>query len=381
MIRQGRASIVDLLGGYISFRSLCPMDARLRPANGTQPAAGRDGKRQPVPRKGSKDHADTVARMLRQAHRLAHGGHSRAPSKLLYLGDTMESDARAFGHLCQVTGWSGHAIIINENRRPPQIGHHNVPGGIVHFANRWSTLPDLVSDIQNSGFAPDSQTLVVVDIDKTLIGARGRNSAAIDRVRRQAALDVANSLTEDSLDPGPFQKCLDELAQPDFHTLTEDNQDAVVYVALIAALGVLPLRELQCRQDLVSEGFASFLQEVGRRKHHLASGMRRLHDEISYQVAQGNPTPFLAFRQAEYRATYRALTCIPSAASPAETLGAGIVMTGEVWSTVRAYQEHGAVAFGLSDKPDEACFPPEDASDAETLSLCHVPLTILGGER
>nr|MBN1858173.1 hypothetical protein [Candidatus Bipolaricaulota bacterium] len=109
--------------------------------------------------------------------------------------------------------------------------------------------------------------------------------------------------------------------------------------------------------------------------------MRDLHNEICDQVDRGNATPFLAFRQAEYWATRNAISRAPTAANADERMYAGIVMTGEVWRAARALQDRGCVVFGLSDKPDEACFPPNAPSGEGELPLHRVPMPIVGSGR
>ncbi len=381
MIVLGRRSIFDLLGGFIAYRSLSPIDLRLR--NLTHPHAriGRNASIQRIPRKGSPDHAAAVVKILREAHRLAHGTEAAAPSRLLYVGDSAGSDVPAFGHLCRVAGWSGRALIVAETEQPAEIRKERIDGITVHFANRWQAVAGFADEGRTAGYGSDQRTILVVDIDKTLIGARGRNSAPLDRARFQAALDVAQSFSGGAIDTTQLEMNLRELDRPAWHPLTADNQDVVAYVALIASSGAFGLDELHDWRQTGRGGFPSFLDALNERRHLLSPGISNLHDAIRRRVAHGSATPFAAFRQFEYWATRNAASPLPCPASAEERLATEIVITGEVWAAVQDWQHRGCVAFGLSDKPDEACFPPACREIEGALPLHRIPMSIIGGGR
>lgn len=368
MIYHGRASISDLLGEFIAFRSLCPMDARLR---GTVPA------QLGHPRKGTQPHATAVAQLLREAHRLLHDGGSRPPSRLLYLGDTAGSDLRTFAALCRITGWAGRAVIVAETPDPPQQSEEPIGGGRVTFANRWSALPEIVARIRQEDLETPDDALVVVDLDKTLIGARGRNSAAIDRARRRAADAVSASILRLPEQKVRFGDWLREFDQPTWHAVTADNQDAVVYVALVVAAGAVTQEELAGVRD-DNDGLGQLLDVVDRKTDALSPSILELHRGIRARTAAGDPTLFPEFRRMEYRATCDAMACLPDSVSPERMLEEEIVITAEVWHAVDDLKQRGATVFGLSDKPDEACFPPEGSGSKAALP--RAAMHIVGSE-
>jgi len=380
MIHLGQASIDDLLEGFVAFRRLCPIDARLHAALPRQSPPAKDVDLA-IPRKGSAAHAGAVAGMLRAARDIDREEASRSLSHFLYIGDSAGTDGRAFASLCRVTGWSGRALIIDEDTQPPASRCEAVGDGMIVHANRWAAIAAWVAEARSEGFGVDGRTVAIVDIDKTLIGARGRNSAAIDAARLRAALDVTESVAGHCIDVDRFEATLRTLDQPAWHSLTADNQDAVVYVALIASLGVLTLEELASCPKISAHGFAPYLAEVGKRQHLLPPGVRCLHHEVWKQVERGNPTPFVAFRRREYKATREALACASSVDTPKDMLETGIVMTGEVWQAVREWKDRDVLVFGLSDKPDEACFPPPESFGEEDVPIHRIPMPIVGGSQ
>ena len=114
MIHLGQAAIDDLLEGFVAFRRLCPIDARLHAALPRQSPPTKDVDLA-IPRKGSAAHAEAVAGMLRAARDIDREEASRSLSHFLYIGDSAGADGRAFASLCRVTGWSGRALIIEHN--------------------------------------------------------------------------------------------------------------------------------------------------------------------------------------------------------------------------------------------------------------------------
>ncbi len=377
----GHASISDLLGGFIAYRSLCPMDARLRGIPAAQPGCDLDRSAKGsesaarVPRKGTEDHARVVAAFLREAHRLSHEDPRMSPSRLLYVGDSAGSDASSFAGLCRVTGWAGRALIVAETTQTARVRSERVGRNVVLFANRWETLGGFAEQAFADGYGADERTVIVVDVDKTLIGARGRNSAPLDCARLEAVLHVARQATGGTIDERLLGSNLQDLNRPSWHPLTADNQDVVAYLALMTATGGIGIGELRGTERT----FASVLAEIDQRKHRLMPGIRRIHDSVAEQVELGRSTPFVAFRESEYWATRERMICNGEPGSAEVRLDRRIVMTGEVWQAVRTWQQHGCTVFGLSDKPDEACFPARGSVNEAALPLHRIRMPIIGG--
>ena len=140
MMVLGHAPISDLFGGLIAYRSLRPVDPRLRNANVPSPSRDQTAPGRQAPRKGSEQHAIAVAELLGMTHRLLRGRDAPAPSRLLYVGDSAGSDVRAFEHLCRATGWDGQALIVAETPQPAEVHRETISGGSVWFANRWEAV-------------------------------------------------------------------------------------------------------------------------------------------------------------------------------------------------------------------------------------------------
>jgi len=368
MIYLGRASISDLLDDFVVFRSLRPMDARMARSGACQRFA---------PRKGTETHARIIAEILRTAWHLTHGRGE--PAQLFYLGDTMGSDIRTFRRLCQITGWSGQGLIVEQRDAPFEIRcDESSDGSNLFLSNNWQAASPTrlaAEDILIPGKA-STHTVAVVDIDKTLIGARGRNSAAIDRARIRAVRDVAASIVVDRANATLLEAYVRKLDHPAWHPLTADNQDAVAYIALLAASNAVPPDELSAWKGSDRGGFMAFLDSVDARVRSDTT-LAPLHEEVRGKVERGDPTVFPAFRRFEYRATCAAFASLSDSAPPEEMLDQEIVMTGEVWQTVREWRQQGVVVLGLSDKPDEACLPAEDDTEAGALPLHRIPLHIV----
>jgi hypothetical protein len=108
--------------------------------------------------------------------RLLYVAATRAKEKLV-VSATPVSSATA-RYRC-AGGWRGWAFIGSERDAEPSI----IEQEGVYAANRWLALGSFISELRNQGAALDVRTAVVVDIDKTALGARGRNDGAIDRAR------------------------------------------------------------------------------------------------------------------------------------------------------------------------------------------------------
>jgi len=250
-------------------------------------------------------------------------------------------------------------------------------------SNRWADIAGFAADGYAEGFGCDEDTIVVVDIDKTLLGARGRNDRVIDKARQQAAYEVARDVIGAALvDELAFRRIYDTVDSPAFHCLTGDNQDAVAYASLLVACGLIQLDELTVHvANGQIDGFRAFVRDVEKKRPQLARGVARLQESVREQVEAGNPTPFVDFRRAEYRCTTGLMGYLPDDASRETMLDEEIAITEEVWMAVEAWKAQGCIVFGLSDKPDEACFPLPDNTDPRRMPIHCTRTHIIGGRR
>jgi hypothetical protein len=292
---------------------------------------------------------------------------------LLLIGDTRRSDGGAFETLCASTGWRGRAFICDEDPgSSPQVRYERG----VTYANAWQALHAFQAELEAEEFVIDTGTVVVIDIDKTLIGAKGRNHRLIDQARLRALRTAVAATLGAGYDQAAFEATYRELDQSRYHPLTEDNQDNVAYLCVMVGGGVLRPDE---PGRLLAEGHSFFdvLNIAGGRVLGMAPALAPFHDEIVRLVLKGDPTPFKAFRRREYTETV-ALMGSAGQADIETLLQQEIVITGEIWEIAQRWAGRGALLFGLSDKPDEAAIPAQALAENGALPLHRIRTHIIG---
>ena len=93
------------------------------------------------------------------------------------------------------------------------------------MANRWAALGDWLPQVQAAGLPLDEGTALLLDVDKTCIGARGRNDRLIDAARVAAIRRTMEAALDGALGEDTFNAVYDPLNQPEHHPFTADNQD------------------------------------------------------------------------------------------------------------------------------------------------------------
>ena len=373
----GRSAVSEFLGDRIVYRGLVPVDIRLPSLKALRRQTNLPERF--YPRKSDPEYARVVAHILRQAR------HLEAPrvalKKLVLIGDTRVLDASAFDNICQAGNWPGVAFIGSETADPPGVKLEKTPGGeTVCLSNRWSALNEATNELSGipsfpefcaaRDFLPDESTVLLVDLDKTAIGARGRNAGVIDQARVQAIEQTVSSLLADSFDPVAFRIVYDRLNQPEYHSFTADNQDYLAYICLILGSSLFQLNELLAAiHSGQLRDFQQFISLVESRKSELPSTLRDIHEEIYANVIRGDPTPFKPFRYNEYKATIGRMGHLPDDTPLSKLLAEEILITQEVQTLALSWQAQGTLVFGLSDKPDEASLPT-----AELAAQGYLPL-------
>jgi hypothetical protein len=369
----GKSSLFDIWGDFIVYRNLVPADNRLPGVGALRRHLSLQSPN--LPRKSDPDYALVVAEQLRQARRLELP--EVALKRLVFIGDTRLLDATAFQNLCAAGGWPGWAFI---GRDEMGSGRADMVEDNVYASNRWSALPDFIAFLQEQGFGVDEQTVLVIDMDKTSVGARGRNDKVVDEARLEGVRLTVEGLLGKSFNEDAFRAVYHELNRPVFHSFTADNQDYLAYICLMLSTSLFDFQVLV--QDIHSgkmRDFFDFIQQVQLRRLELPSaGLVAIHDQVWRLVQEGDPTPFKAFRYNEYLTTAARF-----GASPVETvettLNNRILITEEVRQAAGELRKRGALVFGLSDKPDEASFPsPEQAQGG--MQPLHRLETLCAGE-
>lgn len=359
----GRTSVSEFLDDRVVYRNLVPIDPQLPSLEDIRGEIGlAEGY---IPRKSEADYARVIVALLRHAQAL------QAPQveiqRMIFIGDTRLNDGTAFANICQAGGWPGLAFIGSEMADPPSVKIEKAAGGQQLFlANRWAALIDYEGEsfaefCTRQGFVIDAATAVVIDLDKTTLGARGRNAQVIDRARIQAVRDTVADLLGPAFDAGAFQEVYDRLNQVAYHPFTTDNQDYLAYICLILGSGLLdPQKFFDDIQSERLKTFGQFIAQVDAQSQALGRELGKIHEEIYANVRAGDPTPFKTFRRNEYLTTTGRMGQL-SDGTPLKTLLENeIVITQEVRSLAMDWKQRGALLFGLSDKPDEASIPTDE---------------------
>lgn len=365
-----KRTLADYLADRIVYRNLRPADMSLPGLAEVWQQVGLDSPR--IPRKTEPAYAATIVQLLQAAQ----AGRHMAPLRdALFIGDTHMNDgtaARNIGAHLPLRGFIG----TDRLNKPEQICFD----GPLMIANRWRHLEQWLSWVQSEGMACDERSAVLVDIDKTCIGGRGRNDAVIDAARVAAVRQTVEEVLGGDFDEAGFHGVYDTLCQPEYHPFTADNQDYLAYISLMVMGGVVPADEFWAELKAGRlAGFHQFLAVCDGRRAHMSDGLACIHAEVHGNVAQGDPTPFKSFRYREYFATVSRMDYLPDTTPRAELLSREIVITAEVGETLEWLAGRGALIFGISDKPDEASLPPADPSSQGYQALHRTCMKVVGG--
>jgi hypothetical protein len=371
---SGRGAISDFLDDHVLYRNLIPCKAglpglpELRGPLGIDPAV--------TPRKTTVDYARVIHAVLTAAQEQ----RSAAPlARLIYVGDTRMNDGTAFSNIAEVSGLPGMAFIGSEKIGPLSYTKEDLPVGKLYSATRWSALDRFHKSLAKHNFIIDESTAILIDMDKTALGARGRNDGRIDEARLDAARLTAEGILGADYDKTGFQKMYDTLNQPEFHPLTADNQDYLVYVCLTLSGGWINMDDLL--EWYYGKEVTSFPQFVGKAeasKDSFPANLRGMHDSFHQSYTSGDPTPFKAFRYSEYLATLARMGQLSDKTLPEEMIQKEIVMSQEVYAAAMQWKAAGALLFGISDKPDEASIPSADQAAQGMRPIHEIETHILG---
>jgi hypothetical protein len=253
--------------------------------------------------------------------------------------------------------------------------------GDLMIANRWTALADYVAWVRRDDFPIDEQTALLVDLDKTSLGARGRNDKVIDAARVRAVERTMRETLGGAFDEAAFRAVYDPLNQPAYHHFTADNQDYLAYISLMVIGGVYEADQLWDGLRLQHlRSIEDFVQACDARRERMSSGLLAAHHEVLRGMAEGDPTPFKAFRRGEYFETIAAMDVLGDEASAEQVLANEIVITAEVASVAAAMAREGVLVFGISDKPDEASVPTDESASQGYQAIHRTVMKLYGDE-
>lgn len=371
----GRTSISEFLQDRIVYRNLQPYDPFLPRLEDIRSRTGLP--EQAVPRKNELNYARVIHQLLQVCQQ--QDGTAEI-ARLVFVGDTRLLDGTAFSNLCRVSGWPGLAFIGSEDRQPAVVRVVTEGGDPpIYLSNRWAALEDFDRYCTAQGQVVGEGTAVVIDMDKTMVGGRGRNGQVIDGARMQAVEETVAGLLGSDFNLAAFKAVYEPLNQPEFHHFTADNQDYLAYVCLMLGAGLFDFNTLVAN---VHQGnmttFQQFIDNVEQRRNELGGALSEIHQEIYGCVQLGDPTPFKAFRRNEYLLTVGRFGCLDDAAPVEKMLAEEIVITQEVRQIAMEWRRRGALLFGLSDKPDEASLPAPEQREQGYPPLHRAPTHAVG---
>jgi hypothetical protein len=363
------AALADCFGDCVVYRNLEPAQANLSGLRANWSLSGLD--HYAIPRKGTPEHAAMLFYLLGAAQRARGCGN---PLRLLVIGDTLSGDGAVANQLApKLPTW---AFIGHE--QPALPAQLEVQGRIL-LSTRWQGLRDMLTYLDQQQFIWDSHTALLLDLDKSLIGARGRNDKVIDAARVAAVRGTMCQALGEKFNESSFRELYDALNQPAHHGFTADNQDYLAYICLMAIGGVFPVLELKqklAQGELVT--FTQFVQVCESRRDRMSVLLVQAHDEVCLGIAREDPTPFKGFRHAEYLQTVQRMNSLPADAEVSQVLTNEIVITAEVLSLARYAAMHGALVMGISDKPDEASYPTQEQAALGYKPLHHTLMKVYG---
>jgi hypothetical protein len=351
----GRARLADFCDDWVVYRNLEPLDKRL---HGLKTAyMDMELRSEMIPRKQDAAYAKAATYFLNQIQRLR--GVKTPLGELLFLGDTLFNDSQAFKNIRQFSDWQGSCFICTERvEQDPSI---TADEENVYTTNRWSLLAEWVRQLREQGFQLDQRTAVVVDIDKTALGAKGRNDKTIDRARLAGIFRTMDSVLGDDFNQAAFERDYAELNRARYHQVTADNQDYLAYICMVLNTNLISLDEVKREVETDSlDSFEQFIRWVDSRMMiNPAAGeaLREVHEAVNASVRNGDPTPFKRFRRQEFISTMENMGQMPDTATAAELLQEEITLTEEVFELSQWLRERGCIVMCLSDKPDEASMP------------------------
>jgi hypothetical protein len=352
-------TIAELTCDAVLYRDLRPYDSELPTLDDLRDSLGLPPDL--LPRKRDAAYGRVLFEVLCRAHERRND----LPLMLLLVVGDSANDRKMAEHLRAASGLPVLAFIGTEQAdSEPRMTWE----GDTASASRWSLLDEWLDEVVQR-FAPDvgalpwTQTALLLDIDKTLLGPRGRNDAAINNVRAEAALHVARELLGPDLDAATFGATYDELCREEFHTLTLDNQDYVVYITLLVMQEVLTLDNV--RRGIADGSLADFALLLAAVDAQVPPELQALHAEIHAAHARGDPTTFKAFRYAEFATTVAWMT------------DGRLVLCREVMEMAQRLAERGVLCMAASDKPDQSAMPSEEQATAGMQPL-HRTSAVLG---
>jgi hypothetical protein len=346
-LRMTYATIADLTADRVVYRDLEPYDRNLPQRAELLARAGLPPELQP--RKREPAYARLLVELARAAQQLRNGPDLQT---LLVIGDT-ENDRQLTRNLQQLAPLQAWGFFGVDRLDQPAACQET--DGLTN-ANRWSLIADWASDLRRTAIDWE-RCAVLLDIDKTILGPRGRSDQAIDAARAEGAVQVASDLCSAGFDPVAFGAIYADLCRDRWHPFTGDNQDYVVLAALMVLQSELDPAGLAADIDAGNPPRMAQLLETAAER--VPPKLGAVFHEARELITQGDPTPFKQFRRAEFGATI------------ARMRDGSLPLCTEVVAVTQALAAQGALCLAASDKPAESALP--EASQRDRAPLHRTP--------
>lgn len=373
---MGQIKLSDVYGDLVIYRNLEPLDKRIK---GLRRAAGRMGvMNDSIPRKHDEDYAAATIWFIEEAQQLREV--PKNIKELLVIGDSAYNDGHAFRNVCELSRWDGACFIGAEAFDDKPRGDLDAETNI-YMANRWGALATWASWLVEQEYRINEETAVIVDIDKTLLGARGRNDHMIDQARLKGIYRTLDAVLGNRFDRAAFERQYSELSEAKYNHITEDNLDYLVYACLVINATLIQFDELVGQVDGGSiDNFPQFVRWVNSRMINGASAgekLRQVHESVMTGLHVGDPTPFKRLREQEFISTAALMGNSTNSSDVEDLLEDEIVITNEVIQISRWFQDRGCLLLCMSDKPSEsACPDPQVMRDM--LPLHRIKTNLVG---
>lgn len=326
-MRFERGTLNDIFNNYIVFRELNPINKSLPSFEEIKAKLHLES----LPRKKDKEYALVLKEILKSALSF---------SNIIYIGDTFLSDLTVVENLKDL-GIDVFGVITDES-----VSETSSPHDYIVFNNSWSRLEEIVLDKIRE------KTILLVDIDKTAIGAHGRNHLPIDKARTDAIVSLAENVFMRNFHESEkenFLKLYKSIHTKELLNFTQDNQDIVSIVTLIIYSGILSLQEFYKASR--ENTFEEFVENIS-----VPENLGNLIHEVKENLKQKSPTLFPTFRKIELEKTIARMDFLPDETPLQIIFNEEILITGEVYRIGKYALSKGAVVFGVSDKPEIASF-------------------------
>lgn len=352
----GRATLADFFGDMVIYRNLEPLEKKLP---GLKSAGYRMGlPNDAIPRKFEPAYAKAALWFAEEAQRLRRS--SATLREMLFIGDTLLNDGQAYRNLVKLSGWQA-ACFIGADRLEHAPSIEFTEHDQLSNANRWVALGDWIQGVAERGFKLDQRTVLIVDIDKTILGAKGRNDSVIDKARLEGIYHTMDAVLGSDFDRAAFEKQYTFLNRARYHTLTADNQDYLAYICLVLNTGLIGFEDLLAEIESGSlNDFEQLIRWVDSRlmsRAGVTEAFRQVHEAVGASLRIGDPTPFKQFRREEFVSTVSHMGNMADDAPVEKILTDEITLTQEVCELAEALNERGCLLLCFSDKPYEASCP------------------------